>query len=188
MIRGGFLDAEDRRRLIALARDGSAASVRSSPTRRSVSCANTFSQLGAPPRFGHRQLLRHLAQEFSGHDVNGVKSLAGRAEPSLRRSSQRGPERLFAYFRSLWQILAKSRGCGEFCCSLTQRKRTAEVEATLIQAQVTTRTAFRIEALRCSPATGRAGQCRRLLSVDAQGARSAGRGAESAPAVGLPGP
>jgi hypothetical protein len=30
------------------------------------------SQLGAPLRFGHRQLPCHLAQEFSGHDVNGV--------------------------------------------------------------------------------------------------------------------
>src|SRR6516162_11149389 len=30
------------------------------------------SQLGALLRFGHRQLPRHLAQEFSGHDVNGV--------------------------------------------------------------------------------------------------------------------
>src|SRR5262249_27714625 len=30
------------------------------------------SQLGALLRFGHRQLPRHLAQELSGHDVNGV--------------------------------------------------------------------------------------------------------------------
>src|SRR6516164_2986085 len=30
------------------------------------------SQLGALLRLGHRQLPRHLAQEFSGHDVNGV--------------------------------------------------------------------------------------------------------------------
>src|SRR6516162_4553385 len=30
------------------------------------------SQLDALLRFGHRQLPRHLAQELSGHDVNGV--------------------------------------------------------------------------------------------------------------------
>src|SRR6516164_2792844 len=30
------------------------------------------SQLGALLRFSHRQLPRHLPQEFSGHDVNGV--------------------------------------------------------------------------------------------------------------------
>src|SRR6516225_547414 len=33
------------------------------------------SQLGALLRFSHRQLPRHLPQEFSGHDVNGVYNL-----------------------------------------------------------------------------------------------------------------
>jgi hypothetical protein len=29
-------------------------------------------ELAAIKRFGHRQLSRHIAQEFSGRDVNGV--------------------------------------------------------------------------------------------------------------------
>ena len=36
------------------------------------SAPTSSSQLGALLRFRHRQLPRHLAQEFSGHDVNGV--------------------------------------------------------------------------------------------------------------------
>ena len=36
------------------------------------SARTSSSQLGALLRFGHRQLPRHLAQELSGHDVNGV--------------------------------------------------------------------------------------------------------------------
>src|SRR5262249_159724 len=35
------------------------------------------SQLGALLRFGHRQLPRYLAQELSGHDVNGVYRFLG---------------------------------------------------------------------------------------------------------------
>jgi transposase len=36
------------------------------------SARTSSSQLGALLRFGHRQLPRHLSQELSGHDVNGV--------------------------------------------------------------------------------------------------------------------
>src|SRR6516165_7609226 len=46
------------------------------------------SQLGALLRFGHRQLPRHLAQKFSGHDMNGVYQ-AARVWPRLTTEHSR---------------------------------------------------------------------------------------------------
>src|SRR6516164_1481477 len=50
------------------------------------------SQLGALLRFGHRQLPRHLAQELSGHDVNGVY-IKNWVEKKVRRHMLRARKR-----------------------------------------------------------------------------------------------
>jgi hypothetical protein len=52
--------------------DNATQPVRSSPTRAWFPARTSSSQLGSLLRFSHRQLPRHLAQECSGHDVNGV--------------------------------------------------------------------------------------------------------------------